>query len=104
MCSYVIGEDTPSPQVGSPKIDSDMNDSPPHHLEAAIDEGEDEMELERGIEEVMKTGEEGEVKSKEDKGEDPCTRSEGVVHFVLSDLTNMESRLSDPIVIRNVPW
>ena len=93
-----LAGDTPSPQVGSPKADSDMNDSPqqPMVTEEEEEEGEGEKEGE-------KTGDE--VKEKpEAEGDDPCTRSEGVVRFVLSDPSNMESQLSNPIVIRNVPW
>ena len=37
------------------------------------------------------------------KGEDP-SRPEGVVQFVVTDLASLESQLSDPVMIRNVPW
>lgn len=92
--SGLTGDDTPSPQVGSPKADSDVNDSP-NHPPVVGEEGEKEG---GGKEEEENKGED------EGKGEDPCTRSEGMVHFVLTDLTSLESRLSDPVIIRNVPW
>ena len=92
------GDDTPSPQVGSPKVDSDGNDSPNHPSDTIVEEDKEGVQEGEGGE--TKGGEEG----KEEKEEDPSTRSEGVVHFVLTDLTNLESRLSEPVVIRNVPW
>ena len=56
---------------------------------------------EKAQKEGTKDGEETKEGEKED---DPCTRPEGVVRFVVTDPTNMESRLSNPVVIRNVPW
>lgn len=102
MCPPISQSDdnTPSPQVGSPKVDSDVNDSPHHPPLLSGEEGEQEVEKER--EEDGKGESKGE--QNEEKGEDPCTRSEGVIHFVLGDLTNLESQLSNPVVIRNVPW
>ena len=82
----MIGHDTPSPQVGSPKVDSDGN-SPQQPVATVAQEGE---------------GEGAKGGGRED--DDPCTRSEGVVCFIVSDPTSMESRLSDPVIIRNVPW
>ena len=70
-----------------------MNDSPQQPMVLGREEekeGEKVVEADKG-----KT---------EGEGDDPCTRSEGVVRFVLSNPTNMESRLSHPVVIRNVPW
>ena len=57
-----------------------------------------------GEAEGPKQEEEDKEKPEGEKEEDPCTRSEGVVRFVLTDPTNMESRLSNPVIIRNVPW
>ena len=79
-------------------MDSDGNDSPTHPPDTVV-EGDKQVPQE-GEGGEMVGGEEG----KEEKEEDPSTRSEGVVRFVLTDLTNLESRLSDPVTIRNVPW
>ena len=95
----ITGDDTPSPQVGSPKVDSDANDSPNNNpLISGEEEGEKAEEGGEGKEE------EGEKKMGEADGEDPSTRSEGMVQFLLTDLNNLDSRLSNPVIIRNVPW
>ena len=44
----------------------------------------------------------GEGGKEEEK--DPC-RSEGCIHIVISDFDKMkDSMLSDPVLIRNLPW
>ena len=104
MMCFVITSDTPSPQVGSPRVGSDINDSP-HRVVDATEEGEGEKERAKEGEEGEGEEGEGEEEGKGEEGEeDPCTRSEGAVCFVVTDPTCMESRLSDPVVIRNVPW
>ena len=95
----ITGDDTPSPQVGSPKVDSDANDSPNNN---PLISGEEEGEKAEGGGEGKE--EEGEKKMGEADGEDPSTRSEGMVQFLLTDLNNLDSRLSNPVIIRNVPW
>ena len=94
----ITGDDTPSPQVGSPKVDSDANDSPNNNPPIS---GEEEGEKAEGGGEGK---EEGEKKMVGADGEDPSTRSEGMVQFLLMDLNNLDSRLSNPVIIRNVPW
>lgn len=88
--------------MGSPKGDSDVNDSPHQPPLLSGEEGEREVGKEGEGEEDGKGESKGE--QSEEKGEDPSTRSEGVIQFVLKDLTNLESQLSNPVVIRNVPW
>lgn len=74
--------------MGSAKGDSDPNDSPnPQSNEGEEGEG----------------GGEGEAKEGGGEEEDP-SRPEGVVQFVVTELANLESQLSDPVMIRNVPW
>ena len=68
------------------------------------EEGEGEGEKEKEGKEGEKVGEDAKEKPEGEKEDDPCTRPEGVVRFVVTDPTNMESRLSNPVVIRNVPW
>ena len=94
---FYAGEDTPSPQVGSPKEDSD---SPPLNQPTGdpVEGREEEEGRGEGGGKEEEAAKEGGV-----KGED-ASRSEGVVQFVVSDLANLESQLSDPVMIRNVPW
>ena len=102
MCFPLPEDNTPSPQVGSPKVDSDVNDSP-HHPPLLGGE-EKEGEAGKNGEGEGDGKEESKAEQSEEKGEDPSTRSEGVIQFVLKDLSNLESQLSNPVVIRNVPW
>ena len=78
--------------MGSAKGDSDPNDSPNRQTNEG-EEGEGEGE----------GGGEGEAKEGGGEEEDP-SRPEGVVQFVVTELANLESQLSDPVMIRNVPW
>ena len=94
--------------MGSPKLDSDVNDSPPLNNQPMGEPGE-----EGGGGGGGGGGEGGGGGGKEGGGseeEDP-SRPEGVVQFVLTDLNNLDSplntldsQLSAPIMIRNVPW
>lgn len=81
-----IGEEeaTPSPQLGSPKITSEVEASPPPRegpvVATAAERGEGEEDL------------------------DPC-RPEGSISFVVRNFSELESTvLSEPTLIRNLPW
>lgn len=102
LCLPLPEDNTPSPQVGSPKVESDVNDSPRH---PPLLGGEEGGEREAGKDAEGEGDGKGESKGEQsEEKEDPSTRSEGVIQFVLKDLSNLESQLSNPVVIRNVPW